>query len=110
MRTETLWRGDAPFNLDAKGCSRISSLHLRTIVDLRRTRERARRPYDPHAFALHSVSIPLIDVVPDDISLDHGFGEFNTWVLRARGETLARIVSVLARPGALPALVHCTAG
>lgn len=110
MRRGVLWRGDAPFDLDGEARRHLSALRLRTIVDLRRPRERERWPYDPGAIAPQNVAVPLIDDVPTAPSLDGGFGPFNTWVLDARGEALACAVSTLARPGALPALVHCTAG
>jgi protein-tyrosine phosphatase len=110
MRRGVLWRGDAPFDLDCEARRRLSSLKLRMIVDLRRPRERDRWPYDPRAIAPQTVEVPLIGDVSTGPSLDGGFGPFNTWVLDARGEAVAGVVSALARPGALPALVHCTAG
>ena len=111
MRRGVLWRGDAPFDLDCEARRHLSSLKLRMIVDLRRPRERDRWPYDPRAIAPQTVAVPLIeDVSTTAPSLDGGFGPFNTWVLDARGDAVARAVSALAQPGALPALVHCTAG
>jgi protein-tyrosine phosphatase len=111
MRRGVLWRADAPFDLDCEARRHLSSLKLRMIVDLRRPRERDRWPYDPRAIAPETVAVPLIeDVSATAPSLDGGFGPFNTWVLDARGEAVARAVSALAQPGALPALVHCTAG
>ena len=51
---------------------------------------------------------PLVASVPDDSS--DALGELYVALLRERGAKLAEIVMDLARPGVLPALVHCAAG
>jgi protein-tyrosine phosphatase len=111
IRRGVLWRGDAPFGIDPAWSRRVESLRLHTIVDLRSDGERELRPYDTTALASQSIAIPLVgERRPDHITLRDGFGEFNRWVLDARGEQIASVLSALSRPGALPALVHCTAG
>jgi protein-tyrosine phosphatase len=110
VRSGVLWRGDAPWDVDSDARRHLKKLRLHLIVDLRHARERDRRSYDPHDFARRSASIPLLGDEPVRIPLDDGFEYFNTWVLQRRGDALGRIVSSLARPDALPALIHCAAG
>lgn len=111
LRRRVLWRGDAPVGLDSHWSHCISSLQLRTVVDLRSQRERARRPYDASDPGCRIVAIAVVgDTRPADISFADGFADFNRWVLETRGHALGHVLAELARPGALPALVHCTAG
>jgi protein-tyrosine phosphatase len=95
------------------GGADLAGLGLHTVVDLRDAPEVAvlptgldahvprvlRRPLDPRA---------LLPAVADR-SADP-LGDLYVALLRERGPELARIVADLARPGALPALVHCAAG
>ncbi|MFR9802227.1 tyrosine-protein phosphatase [Pseudonocardia sp. RS010] len=105
-----LFRSDAArFTADTD----LAGLGLRTVIDLRDDVEVValptgldavvptvvRRPLDPRA---------LLGTL-DDGSSDP-LGELYVALIRERGPRLAEIVSDLAAPGALPALVHCAAG
>ena len=91
----------------------FAALGLRTVIDLRDDAEVSvlptglhmlvptvlRRPLDPR-----SLLAGLPEGSPDPL------GELYVALLRERGPELAAVVADLARPGALPALVHCAAG
>ncbi|MFW0783458.1 tyrosine-protein phosphatase [Gordonia sp. CPCC 206044] len=105
-----LFRSDAP---RVNGGPEMMRLGLQTVVDLRDDTERdllptgldavvpsvRHRPLDPRSLMSESAE-------PGDDPL----GDLYVALIRERGEQLAEIVSDLARPGALPALVHCAAG
>ncbi|MFC4950005.1 tyrosine-protein phosphatase [Pseudonocardia sp. GCM10023141] len=91
----------------------LTALGLQTVIDLRDAAEVTtvptgldalvptvrRRPLDSRSL-LSAVSVDA----PDPL------GDLYATLLRQRGPQLAAIVADLARPGALPALVHCAAG
>jgi protein-tyrosine phosphatase len=111
VRTGLLFRGDAPVRLDAAADRRLAALGLHTIVDLRRGRERGRWGSEHAWFGGKVVELSLIGEQRRPVNpLNGGLAGFNRWVYETRGETIAEIVGALAAPGALPALVHCTAG
>ncbi|MEU7818660.1 tyrosine-protein phosphatase [Pseudonocardia sp. NPDC049154] len=105
-----LFRSDAARFADGAD---LAALSLRTVIDLRDDAEVAalptgldtfvpavlRRPLDPRSL-LSALNGDSVDVL----------GELYVALVRERGPQLARIVADLARPGALPALVHCAAG
>jgi protein-tyrosine phosphatase len=111
VRTGVLFRGDAPVKLDAAARARLAALGLRTIVDLRRDRERGHWGSEHGWFDGKLVELSLIGEQRRPVNpLNGGLAGFNRWVYETRGETIAEIVGTLAAPRALPALVHCTAG
>jgi len=111
VRAGVLFRGDAPVRLDDAARARLAALGLHTIVDLRRDRERGHWGSDHGWFAGKVVELSLIGEQRRPVNpLNGGLAGFNRWVYETRGETIAEIVGALAAPGALPALIHCTAG
>jgi protein-tyrosine phosphatase len=111
MRTGVLFRSDAPADLDDAAHARIKALSLRTIVDLRRDREREIHPSELEWFRGRRLELSLIGDRRRPVNpANGGLAGFNRWVYETRGETLARLTGVLAGPGALPAMLHCTAG
>jgi len=111
LRTGLLFRGDAPVNLDEDGRARLAGLGLHTVVDLRRQREREHWPSELNGFGGRVLKLSLIGEQRRPVNpLNGGLAGFNRWVYETRGETIAQIVGVLGAPGALPALIHCTAG
>ena len=91
--------------------ARLDALQLKTIIDLRRAKERQLRPYTLRAFSGRFVHISLIGEERRPVNaLNGGLGAFNRWVYAERAETIIEIVRALAEPDALPALIHCTAG
>jgi protein-tyrosine phosphatase len=105
-RWRTLLRGDALHRLDDDGWG---TLGVRTVVDLR---EDAEHDLAPHVVGGHPVVVrrmPLLDRLG---SLPKGWtlADLYLRVVDERGPRLAATVGALAEPGALPAVVHCTAG
>ena len=111
VRTGVLFRSDAPAHLDEDSDRRLRALGLHTILDLRREREREVWPYERDWFGGRMVRMSLIGEERRPVNpMNGGLAGFNRWVYEARGDTIAEIVGVLAEDGALPALLHCTAG
>jgi protein-tyrosine phosphatase len=111
LRTGVLFRADAPSHLDDTAHARLAGLGLHTIVDLRRDIERQRRPNELDWFAGQLLEISLVGDERRPVNaLNGGLAGFNRWLYETRGETIAEIAAALAAPGALPALVHCSAG
>jgi len=116
LRWRTLFRADGLTRLDAADCRVLAELGLATVIDLR-TRgeadERGRFPRDLLAVDYHH--LPLIDVLPPTEELEH-YREpayvtaRYTQILREGSGSIVRAVEVLARPGSLPAVFHCSAG
>ncbi|MEZ0108136.1 protein-tyrosine phosphatase [Catenulispora sp. EB89] len=84
----------------------LASIGLRTVVDLRQPFEIQKWPDD-----LGDLEVERVNVAPSLDSESDGtfFDLYLSW-LDHSGEAFADAVRALARPGALPALVHCTAG
>lgn len=91
----------------------IAELNLQTVIDLRDDAEIAALPTGLDAFVPNVLHRPLdprallsaaSDPSPDPL------GDLYIALIRERGAELAAIIADLARPGALPALVHCAAG
>jgi protein-tyrosine phosphatase len=111
VRTGVLFRGDAPVHLDDLAQAHLANLDLHTIVDLRRAVERRRWPSELDWFGGRTVELSLVGEERRPVNpLNGGLAGFNRWLYETRGETIVEIVATLAAPGALPALVHCTAG
>lgn len=111
-----LWRGDALHALDDEGLQLLGDLGLRTIVDLREEAEREQRPNRIDGLDARVVALPLyagarLEPGPELEAMRAGdlTGMYER-VIAGHGPQIAAAVSELARPGALPALVHCSAG
>ncbi|HTT86777.1 MAG TPA: tyrosine-protein phosphatase [Acidimicrobiales bacterium] len=116
LRWRTLFRADGLTRLDPADCRVLGELGLATVIDLR-TRgeadERGRFPLELLAVSYHH--LPLIDVLPATEELEH-YREpaFVTAryreILREGSASINRAVEILAEPGSLPAVFHCSAG
>ena len=84
----------------------LASIGLRTVVDLRQPFEISEWPD-----ALGDLAVERVNVAPelDNEGAGTFFELYLAW-LDDSGAAFADAVHALARPGALPALVHCTAG
>ena len=84
----------------------LASIGLRTVVDLR-------QPFEIEAWPDNLGDLPVerVNVAPSLDSEGSGtfFDLYLAW-LDGSGHAFADAVHALAEPGALPALVHCTAG
>ncbi len=116
IRWRTLFRADGLTRLDADDCAQLADVGLVTVIDLRTVDEveqRGRFPED--AFEVEYHHLPLTDVLPPPEDLQR-YDEPIFVTSRYRqlftegSPSLARAVEVLAEPGALPAVFHCSAG
>ena len=116
LKWRTLFRADGLSRLDTDDCDQLTALGLATVIDLRTVgelEERGRVPAEILAVDYHH--LPLTDVLPPTEELSR-YGEPAFVTARYRqlfsegSSSLARAVQVLAEPGALPAVFHCSAG
>lgn len=116
IRWRTLFRADGLSRLDEQDCSKLAGLGLATVIDLRTRDEVEQRGRFPEgAFEVEYHHLPLTDVLPPPEDLaryeEPVFVSTRYRDLFSRGSaSLARAVEVLAEPGALPAVFHCSAG
>lgn len=106
-----LLRSDGLHRLDDAGAGELGRLGLRTVIDLRSSAEAEIAPSPVDALAEHgalTLHIPLLGA--DLTELPGTLAEIYDFVIDRCGSAIGAAVRVLARPGALPALVHCTAG
>ena len=108
-------RGDAVHLVDDQGRELLSQLNLRTSIDLREHDERVSAPdrLNPEA---QLISIPLFSYQVDDDVEEIDRTQFTSldnvyqFLIMNRGAAIAEVMSELAQPENLPALVHCTGG
>jgi protein-tyrosine phosphatase len=110
-RPRTLLRGDALHRLDDEARALLAALPLHTVLDLREEFEVRLSPdaldgtgCDVRRVPVFRVSGNSFGVAPEDLQ-----SVYDSMVDR-HGFALAEAVAALAAPGALPALVHCSAG
>ena len=116
IRWRQLFRADGLTRLDEDDCAQLADLGLATVIDLRTNGEveqRGRFPED--AFEVEYHHLPLTDVLPptEDLSRydEPAFVTTRYQQLFSEGSSsLTRAVQLLAEPGALPAVFHCSAG
>lgn len=103
----TLFRSDGLHRLDADGVAALARLGLRTIVDLRADIEVAQAPSAVAGLAARTRHIPMVGdltVLPAELDAIYQY------MIANRGDAIGAAIKELCAPGALPALVHCTAG
>jgi protein-tyrosine phosphatase len=116
IRWRHLFRADGLTRLDESDCAQLADLGLVTVIDLRTNGEveqRGRFPED--AFEVEYHHLPLTDVLPptEDLSRydEPAFVTARYQQLFSEGSSsLTRAIELLAEPGALPAVFHCSAG
>jgi protein-tyrosine phosphatase len=110
-RWRVLFRADALHRLDDAARSTLGAIGVRTVLDLRSDEEVQRAPDQLDGLGLRMLHRPLyaprtvIATVPR-----RTLGEAYLALIDERPHALADAVRELAAPGALPAIVHCTAG
>ncbi len=111
VRRRTLFRSDALHNVEAAGSEMLAGLRLKTVVDLRTIEELLTMQSPLADFADRGTrTIHLSLVGPDFSELPPELEGVYSFFVDRRGEAIAAAIKHLARPGALPGLVHCTAG
>ncbi|MCU1488819.1 MAG: protein tyrosine/serine phosphatase, partial [Acidimicrobiaceae bacterium] len=110
-----LLRGDALHRVDDAGRGTLAEFGLRTSVDLREHAEREEMP-DQLGPDVRLVHVPLFSygIESEEFAANRqtfeSLDDVYQHVVADRGAALAAAMSELARPGALPAIVHCTGG
>jgi protein-tyrosine phosphatase len=104
-----LLRSDGLSRLDESGTAMLARLGLRTILDLRTSYEAEMAP-SPDLASHGAVTVHISLIGEDFAGLPDELGEIYDFIVDERGAAIALAVRSLASPGALPGLVHCTAG
>ncbi len=108
VRWRTLFRSDGLHRLGRDGVAALAALDLRTIVDLRADIEVAQAPSAAAGLPAATLRIPMVrdlTVLPPTT-----LGDVYRYMIDERGESIGAAVRALSAPGALPGLVHCSAG
>lgn len=109
VKWRTLLRSDALDRLDEAGRTALAALGLRTVIDLRTDEEAQDAPSALQRTGVQTVRIPLftadaIGRLPPELAAVYRY------MVDDRGPAIAAAVGRLCREGALPGLVHCSAG
>jgi protein-tyrosine phosphatase len=115
MRTRwrTLFRADGLGDLTAADFAMLRALGIRTVIDLRSAEELERGRFDVDAHPVTFHHFPIIEKLPDADAFDKQPGLLGTQYLdmiRDAGSAFVSVLEILAAPGSLPAVFHCTAG
>ncbi|MGE0879370.1 MAG: tyrosine-protein phosphatase [Acidimicrobiia bacterium] len=113
-----LYRADNMARLSPGDVATVSALGVNTVIDLRMVKEierDGRAPVTDHGIAYHHFRV--IDEVmiaqpqkDDAPALGRSPGEMYKLMADMGGKAFAGAIDVLAQPGGLPAVFHCTAG
>src|SRR5215468_1257645 len=106
-----LLRSDGLHRLEPEAGDILGGLGLRTVLDLRTSAEAEFAPSPLDDFAATGALTMHVSLIGDDLdALPEDLGAIYDYVVDTRGSAIAAALRSLARPGGLPALVHCTAG
>ena len=106
-----LLRSDGLHRLGREATDLLGGLGLRTVVDLRTYAEAEIAPSPVEDFAGNGALTMNISLIGDDLGeMPADLAAIYNYVVDRRGAAIAAAIRSLARPGALPGLVHCTAG
>ncbi len=109
VRWRMLLRSDGLHRLDDSGRAMLARLGLASIIDLRGAAEAAAAPSALDGLGISETHLPLMS--DEQISeLPPALGEVYDYMIDHCGTSIVAVLRRLAEPGALPALVHCTAG
>jgi protein-tyrosine phosphatase len=107
----TLFRSDALHLVDQAGSDLLGELGLRSVLDLRVMQETQIAPSPLADFASRGTEHTHLSLVGRDFSeLPPELDGVYSFIVTRRAAAVGAAIKSLARPGALPALVHCTAG
>jgi protein-tyrosine phosphatase len=109
VRWRTLLRSGAPHRLDESGRAALAALGLRTVVDLRTIEEVSVAPGALDGTGARICHVPLFDAAAVG-GLPPELAAVYRYMIDECGGAIAEAVGLLCRGGALPGLVHCTAG
>ncbi|MGN6796266.1 MAG: tyrosine-protein phosphatase [Streptosporangiaceae bacterium] len=110
-RWRRLLRSDGLHRLDREGLRMLGALGLRTVLDLRTHAEAQIAPSPLDELARAGALTMQVSLIGADLdALPAELTEIYDFIIDQRGSAIGAAIRSLARPGALPALVHCTAG
>jgi len=112
-RWRTLFRADGLGELTEADLEVLRALGIRTVIDLRTGDELERGRFDVEAHPVAFHHFPFIEQLPDAEEFERRPGLLGTQYLEmiaGAGPQILGALETLARPGALPAVFHCTAG
>ncbi len=109
VRWRTLFRSDALNWLGGSGRAALAGLGLRTVIDLRTNGEVAVAPCALDGHVARTCHVPLfteaaIGRLPPELAAIYAY------MIDRCGRAIARAIGQLCGDGALPGLIHCTAG
>jgi protein-tyrosine phosphatase len=106
-----LFRSDGLHRLGLGATNLLGRLGLRTVLDLRTSAETQLAPSPVDDLAGNGALTMNISLIGDDLSeIPDALEAIYDYIVDRRGAEIAAAIRSLARPGALPGLVHCTAG
>jgi protein-tyrosine phosphatase len=106
-----LLRSDGLHRLGLGATDLLGRLGLRTVLDLRTSAEAQLAPSPVDGLAGNGARTMNIPLIGDDLGEMPGdLVAIYDYIIDRRGAAIAAAIASLARPGALPGLVHCTAG
>ena len=110
-RWRTLFRSDSPHRLSESDRASLIEGGLRTAIDLRQSEELAEAS---NVFASSSQiayrHLPLLHDTPSMPEVLPTLVEIYRSIVDDRGDQVGAVLTALAAPGGLPAIVNCTAG
>jgi protein-tyrosine phosphatase len=108
VRWRLLLRSDAVQRLDDDGAAALHELNLRTVIDLRTPAEVEIAPSLLAALGTRRLHAPLLR--GDLAELPAELSEIYQYMADECGQPIGQAVRAVGAAGALPALIHCTAG
>lgn len=111
VRSRAVLRAACLSGLTERGASTLEELGLRTVIDLRTPPEREAEPDRVAGMpGLEDVHELRIEVLGTLHGLPAGYMPLYRHLVDHCGDGIVEVLEYLARPGTLPALVHCMVG
>jgi protein-tyrosine phosphatase len=111
VRWRVLLRADALHRIDNEARATLAAIGVRTVIDLRSDEEVQRAPDLLDGLPLRVLHRPLYPPrMPMATVPSRTLAEMYLSLIDERPQALVDAVREIAAPGALPAIVHCTAG
>ncbi len=108
---QRLLRSDGLHRLDDAAVGELGRFGLKTVVDLRTSAEADIAPSPVDGLAVHGALTLHISLLGAELTgLPGTLAEVYDYMVDRCGPAIGTAVQTLSRPGALPALVHCSAG